>query len=432
MLTDEAALIRYSHQNTLAYHEQTVDDFELELQRSIDDLDKERADLHKSLETLMQPRNPNLSTRPSLLSKARYALTRPRGTLKKALTDNIEAFDMEMSRIKTRLTRVKSRRQEVAAELAGLKASLCPQPYLPPEIWSTIFNFCLPDDGAYVSLHPTSMPLVLGKVSRRWRAIATSTPSLWNSLAISCNWRKRPNCLLLQEWLQRSGCLPLSIDISLPHCSPHRRPSHNDLAFLQILLGCSERWRRLRLNVADSFLLHIILTSCIPLLHSLEFSSNCAIRNLHISNTSAPNLRAISLLTAPLDPAPLSLPWIQLTRLSSRCWADTDSHLEVLRRCPNLEYARLHILQAHGSSPFGSPLRMEKLRTFEAIALTGSAMGIILERLELPSLAELLLTVPEESPEYGTSRCPIDAVESLLERSSAKGAAICLEGFSLS
>lgn len=381
----------------------------------------------------MQPRNPKLPTRaPSLLRKARFAFDRPRITFKTALANNIEAFDVEMSRLKHLINRVKSQRQEATTQLVRLKASVSPQSRLPPELWSTIFGFCLPDDGEYICPHPNTTPLVLCRVSRFWRTIAFSTPSLWNSLAVSCNWRKRPDNRFLQEWLQRSGSLPLSIDISLPHGSSDRKPSHKELAFLQILLGCSERWQRLRLNVADSFLLHIILTSSIPLLRSLEFSSNCAIRNLHITSTSAPNLRTVSLLTAPLDPTPLSLPWIQLTHLSSRCWADADSHLEILRRCPNLEYTRVHILRANDNPLFGSSLRMERLRALEVIALTGSAMGVILERLELPALAELRLTVPEESPEYGVSGCSKDVVGSLVKASSVQEVSVRFEGFSLS
>jgi hypothetical protein len=75
---------------------------------------------------------------------------------------------------------------------------------------------------------------------------------------------------------------------------------------------------------------------------------------------------------------------------------------------------------------------MERLRALEVIALTGSAMGVILERLELPALAELRLTVPEESPEYGVSGCPKDVVGSLVKASSVQEVGVRLEGFSLS
>ncbi|KAJ2918557.1 hypothetical protein MD484_g1837, partial [Candolleomyces efflorescens] len=105
--------------NALAYDEQTTGDFERELQNCIDDLDKEGADLRKSLDSLMRPRDSKLPTRaPSLLRKARFAFGRPGITFKTALSNNIEAFDVEMSRLKHLLNRVKSQRQEATIELS--------------------------------------------------------------------------------------------------------------------------------------------------------------------------------------------------------------------------------------------------------------------------------------------------------------------------
>ncbi|KAF8191395.1 hypothetical protein K438DRAFT_887475 [Mycena galopus ATCC 62051] len=67
-------------------------------------------------------------------------------------------------------------------------------------------------------------PLIFGEVSRRWRAIALSTPRLWSSIFLDCRTEKfRANTCLCDMWLKRSGSLPLSIRFFLGiHQSPKK------------------------------------------------------------------------------------------------------------------------------------------------------------------------------------------------------------------
>ena len=88
---------------------------------------------------------------------------------------------------------------------------------LPPDVTSTIFEFCLPD----FTDHPLtpyikenlSLPLSLGAICSYWRDIAWSTPILWSTLVV-CDPSKHNSHVvtgLAREWLTRSGQLPLSI-----------------------------------------------------------------------------------------------------------------------------------------------------------------------------------------------------------------------------
>ena len=60
--------------------------------------------------------------------------------------------------------------------------------HLPPDVMSTIFEFCLPDfsdDELYpYAKEDLSIPLSLGAICSYWRDIAWSTPTLWSSLVV--------------------------------------------------------------------------------------------------------------------------------------------------------------------------------------------------------------------------------------------------------
>ena len=93
---------------------------------------------------------------------------------------------------------------------------------LPPDVTSTVFEFCLTDfaDHQLSSIssfakEDVSIPLSLGAICSYWREIAWSTPTLWSSLVVRVSNKHDPQTInsITQEWLARSGQLPLSIYI---------------------------------------------------------------------------------------------------------------------------------------------------------------------------------------------------------------------------
>ncbi|KAG1852796.1 hypothetical protein DFJ58DRAFT_402749 [Suillus subalutaceus] len=87
---------------------------------------------------------------------------------------------------------------------------------LPTEVLCHIFIHCLPQAG-YTLPNSKSPPMLLTRICRRWREIATDMPSLWCRLsmdinhATSRNWRQAVFCYDL--WFKRTQGRPLSLEI---------------------------------------------------------------------------------------------------------------------------------------------------------------------------------------------------------------------------
>jgi len=125
-------------------------------------------------------------------------------------------------------------------------------------------------------------PLIFGEVSRTWRAIALSMPSLWSSISLECNNNKiAANISLCDMWLKRSGSLPLSIHFyrdrifsSWGEVVTQKNVDHcEDL--IEIVLPYANRWRFLDLeNLPVSFydVLHDRLPHYLPMLETLSVS----------------------------------------------------------------------------------------------------------------------------------------------------------------
>ncbi|CAA7262906.1 unnamed protein product [Cyclocybe aegerita] len=90
---------------------------------------------------------------------------------------------------------------------------------LPPEVISHIFVLCVPEP---IDIPITfedkgpSAPLLIGAVCKRWHEIAWSTPDLWTTLYFYLDLNTLPQQQKqLEQWLVRSGELPLSIHLGI-------------------------------------------------------------------------------------------------------------------------------------------------------------------------------------------------------------------------
>ncbi|KAF8130457.1 hypothetical protein K438DRAFT_860289 [Mycena galopus ATCC 62051] len=178
------------------------------------------------------------------------------------------------------------------------KSIMAPIRRVPPEIMAEIFlqltsmearaarasypfdlvegtNFFEKNDKVRPVLHRA--PLILGEVSRRWRAIALSTPRLWNSIFLYCMDAKlQDNISLCNMWLKRSGSLPLSIRFYRAYgqdpTTPQKTVDHCQ-DFFRVILPYAQRWRLLDLDnvpVASCNILYDNLPDSLPMLETLS------------------------------------------------------------------------------------------------------------------------------------------------------------------
>jgi hypothetical protein len=143
---------------------------------------------------------------------------------------------------------------------------------LPPEVTAGIFEACVPeitwskeDRPLCRSMLNATIPLVIGRVCRAWRDVAWSIPRLWSSLSLQLDGRTALDCVLLEEWISRSGVLPLSIQLWLDGAS------HHDIwSILRIFTGCCECWRYIYLALPISLYGGLkSIHNCLPLLTTL-------------------------------------------------------------------------------------------------------------------------------------------------------------------
>ncbi|CAA7268562.1 unnamed protein product [Cyclocybe aegerita] len=124
----------------------------------------------------------------------------------------------------------------------------------PPEITSHIFTFAISGESSLRDRY--IRPLTLGAVSRRWRQIAWSTPSLWTYVPVDLNKFEesfQPAKEFLLQWLGRTGQLPLFIRICYDEWeSDISRHVTNFTNVVEIINEYSSRWEYLNVGMPFS------------------------------------------------------------------------------------------------------------------------------------------------------------------------------------
>ncbi|KAJ6454600.1 hypothetical protein C8R45DRAFT_1111849 [Mycena sanguinolenta] len=182
---------------------------------------------------------------------------------------------------------------------------------LPNEITSEIFLKFIPDYPSPPPLTGLLSPTTLTHVCHRWRAIAHSTPALWNGILVPAYSRTRRNEAylpkILESWLSRSRCLPLSIlmddmfDVLPEEC-------------VAALVLHRARWEYVTLTVLDASIVHT-MQGAMPLLRQFEIRPHLGGPSPSpIRFCGVPRLRSATVweTSGAID----ILPWFQLTSLT--------------------------------------------------------------------------------------------------------------------
>ncbi|KAJ7721893.1 hypothetical protein B0H16DRAFT_1896310, partial [Mycena metata] len=255
---------------------------------------------------------------------------------------------------------------------------------LPLEITAEIFKWCIDPD---VLLLPATAPLLLTRICRHWRALAFSTPALWDSMN-EIEFGVHPQTeTFIETWFSRAGARPLSLHIvdslrlysdaleSVIHRHASRLQSLNVMADLETLTNFA---------AVQSFpILRKLELYCLA--HSDEEDAGHTIQFFSIQG--APALRQVCLER--VLPSMVSMPWAQLTNMTL-AGVPLSECLDALRWATSL-----HEFHRGGSAEEGEQSLSEETPVIHSsllsLAIFAHDEGDILPLLTLPCLQKLKL-----------------------------------------
>jgi F-box-like len=250
----------------------------------------------------------------------------------------------ELAQLDALLERLTLKRYDLKRKINQIHSPIVRQ--LPPDVISTVFEFCLPDFADFQRFPfnvDLCFPLSLGAICSYWREIAWSTPCLWSSLAVYVS--GPGTAAIAQEWLARSGQLPLSIRID-SEFSRSLRQALSELA--DVINQYSNRWSDLHFHIPRSFYQLFQATgNHAPILKSIRFHcGSYAAVNFHLT---CPRLESADLACFQLHGT--NIEWDNLTHLNLDRMSITDSLL-ILRNTSRLVFCKIsNILQLEEEEP---------------------------------------------------------------------------------
>nr|GAT43079.1 predicted protein [Mycena chlorophos] len=243
-------------------------------------------------------------------ASAREAISRIVPRIRRVMIDRSVISGHSILLLTSMSTIVEQRIKSLRAELSELEASqaqahhwthlpfraqdgTCPISKLPAELASEIFLYAVRDT---VSFTPNTLyrfkleiarytAVCLSQVCRFWRATALGTHRLWSFIAIDVGHvhTKRP-VDLIRLWAERSGSLPLHINLSTAFLVPESKGSSDEedmeehqaglsefWAIFHVLCEYSARWGSLEVDPPNTIYPSLLrrLPSALPLLRSL-------------------------------------------------------------------------------------------------------------------------------------------------------------------
>ncbi|KAF7348310.1 F-box domain-containing protein [Mycena sanguinolenta] len=259
--------------------------------------------------------------------------------------EEIARIDAQIEEMELALVQLKDKRAWLQEPIDAYKALISPMRLVPQDILLEIFFACLPTKHNAVIDH-NEAPLTSGPHLQALERISLfdflnrQTPDLEISLQ-SPNLEKHPIILLLAGVARRLRSLGVAGDAEL--AKPLLQLGAEDVPLLKTI----------RLKTP---------TNQRPIMDILQISS---LENLTLC------------ISTPEDPLSLPLPWSQLTTLRFECYGRRTEHgrdgglhfdgaLNVLRRCPNLEYCEVRVSrssQTLGLTPNSSSILLPRLHT---------------------------------------------------------------------
>ena len=302
---------------------------------------------------------------------------------------------------------------------------------LPPEIASYIFLLSIGErDDHHISYGRVYLPtpFLLGAVCSGWRQLARSTPALWTRLVFNL---PLPNSefmedlpRLVEDWLERSGGLPLTLKVF--YCSTYGEPPPDRHALvIDALNRHSRRWSEVEFSLPPDYIFRLCGVSPPENLSYLSISphdddgTNIPLTFKMSARPSPMIFKMWGFLLGGVD-----ISWDNLVHL---CLNSTtlDGVLQVIRDAPLLETCSLRFISPP-IDDFHIPekiIRRPHLRTLQLLFMEQTGVfHKLINSLELPSLESWSLEFVklEES-------MVLDIMTSFLERSGCKLKTLTME-----
>lgn len=289
---------------------------------------------------------------------------------------------------------------------------------LPPEISSYIFRVCLPIlEFRTIHSEPVRKLLLrtlkLGAVCRKWRQLAWATPNLWAILFLNIGpstplLKSLPG--LIEEWLGRSGVLPLTIFFH-QHDIYSERSETYEFALKRIIEAMnlhSDRWRNLYLDVAVDIPERFSGSMHPNQLFRLDLAINGR-RSLTQKFTMKFKPFPTHLTLRNFSPTSINIGWDDVTRATVYSLTPNEC-VEIMRRAPALECFRASEFITRSDDPTVNIDTFTAHPRLRSLNLSDKAAKF-LNIIDVPSL--------EEWTHCSTGvRLPVNAMVSLLKRSS--------------
>ncbi|KAF9005018.1 hypothetical protein BDQ17DRAFT_371811 [Cyathus striatus] len=324
-----------------------------------------------------------------------------------ATSDALESY---LHRVKNEITRVEQLAGQLHQEASRLKAHIneisSSVSHLPVEILSEIFTYAAPYDARpEIDTKPQLLsPFFLGAVCKRWREIAWTTPTIWTNVSVFLSRASRYpiQVELLQDWLKRSGGLPLTIKLVWNARYPFADENWTSAMterddpkpIIDLLLTYASRWEVIDFFLAISWYHHF--ENCgfqCPLLKSAalrrrDWPNEQVWTSLDIL-AGSPKLRELQL--ANFRSSDLSLaPWSSLDTLVvfGNTVADTGY---ILSEASNVQDICLCDIDGDVTSGANqeTDITLPKLDSLTITDSSGPALRQLIDRLSLPKIEDL-------------------------------------------
>lgn len=245
------------------------------------------------------------------------------------------------------LSGLQGQRLPIKTEMNDVHDTLLSQ--LPIEVVSHIFTFCTPTmaDACHAESYRimSPAPLNLGAVCYAWRSIAWATPKLWSSIAVNiCREDLLRLVSLAEEWLDRSGTLPLTISLYSRFYKDDylKRASSHTMYFLNGIKRRSRRWQHLSLEMPHNYVFQLCDNRNIDeptdlqslYIHRIDQAPPIQCPVLRLNARHSP--RCVTLRD--IEFKYLDIKWKNLTYLRVDEQISLTTCLDILNRVPKLEH----------------------------------------------------------------------------------------------